>query len=134
MDLDALYQAACEVRLRAYAPYSNFLVGAALLTSTSDEIFVGCNVENASYGGTICAERSAILNAVSALGGIQIRGMVLVTDTRPVASPCGFCRQVMNEFMPADAPIHLANLGGIQVETTLAELLPRSFGPQDLQS
>lgn len=97
---DTLMEAARAVRARAYAPYSNFQVGAAALVE--GRIYPGCNVENASYGGTMCAERSAIFNAVAA-GGRKLEIMAITTDARnevPIASrsPCGFCRQVMAEF------------------------------------
>jgi len=131
MNHDDLFEAACAARERAYAPYSKFLVGAALRTTDGD-IFAGCNVENASYGGTVCAERVAIFNAVANLGRFKVDAFLLVTDTDPAAMPCGFCRQVMNEFLAADTPILIANLEGVQETTTLAELLPRSFGPDDL--
>jgi len=126
-----LLHAAMAARERAYAPYSNFLVGAALRTADG-EVFVGCNVENASYGGTVCAERVALFNAVAALGTFEVADFLLVTDTDPVASPCGMCRQVMNEFLGKDTPIHLANLDGVQSTSSIAELLPRAFGPSDL--
>jgi len=128
---DDLLKAAIAARERAYAPYSKFLVGAALRTA-EDAVFVGCNVENASYGGTVCAERVALFNAVAALGTFKVKAFLLVTDTDPVAAPCGLCRQVMNEFLDKTTPIYLANLDGIKSTYTIADLLPRAFGPSDL--
>jgi len=128
---DDLLKAAIAARERAYAPYSKFLVGAALRTA-EDAVFVGCNVENASYGGTVCAERVALFNAVAALGTFKVEAFLLVTDTDPVAAPCGLCRQVMNEFLDKTTPIYLANLDGIKSTYTIADLLPRAFGPSDL--
>lgn len=126
--LASVYEAACEARERAYAPYSKFLVGAAVLL-TSGKIFSGHNIENASYGATVCAERTAIWKAVSeeSVGLRDIACLVLVTDTQPAAPPCGQCLQVMAEFMKPDTPVHLANLQGIERSLTLAELLPESF-------
>ena len=130
---DSLLLAALAAREHAYAPYSGFQVGAAIKVAGSDQLFAGCNVENASYGGTVCAERAAVFNAVAALGRIEIEALLLVTDTDPAAAPCGLCRQVLNEFMPPDRRVLLANLDGVQTQTTFGELLPRSFGPRDLQ-
>ena len=128
--LDKALQAAKEVRLRAYAPYSKFLVGSALIHE-SGEIFSGCNVENASYGGTICAERNAIFQAVAKFGGKpKFQGIVLVTD--PVAVPCGLCLQVMAEFFSPDTPVVIATTKGIQKQVVFKELLPHTFGPDFL--
>jgi cytidine deaminase len=126
---DALIAAARNAQTRAYAPYSNFRVGAAL-ESTDGAVFQGCNVENASYGLTICAERAAVFAAVSA-GVTRFRRAVVVTDVDPPAAPCGACRQVLAEF-GLDLPIE-----GIGPSTTtqwkLSELLPSAFGPEQLR-
>ena len=129
MDWPALIAAATAARERAYAPYSSFLVGAALL-GEDGLTYPGCNVENASYGLTICAERNALWGAV-ARGQRRFRAIAIVTDASPPAMPCGACRQVLRELAPA-LPIVAANLAGERVETTLVELLPLSFGPDDL--
>lgn len=110
----------------AYARYSNFKVGAAILLENG-EIFTGCNVENASYGLTNCAERSAIFTAVSKLGGanVRIRAVAVVNDHGVACSPCGACRQVIAEFGP-DAVVWYQGRNGIQ-ENTIRQLLPECF-------
>lgn len=124
---DPLVSAARAAQARAYAPYSNFRVGAAL-ESESGEVYVGCNVENASYGLTICAERAAVFTAVSA-GVRRFRRAVVVSDVDPPAAPCGACRQVLSEFgdfrIDAVGPKSSASW-------TIAELLPAAFGPEQL--
>ena len=129
MDWAPLLAAAAAARDRAYAPYSRFQVGAALL-GEDGEIYPGCNVENASYGMTICAERNAVWAAV-ARGQRRFQALALMTDASPPAMPCGACRQVFREFAPT-LSIMTANLAGQRVATSLGELLPHSFGPEDL--
>ncbi len=114
---------------RAYAPYSNFAVGAGLLT-TDGRVFSGCNVENASYGLTICAERNVMFHAV-AEGPLDIALIAIYTPTPLPTAPCGACRQVIREFGP-NARIVCVCDGSDVVNTTLAELLPASFGPDSL--
>lgn len=123
MEERSLIAAAKTARLKAYAPYSQFLVGAALLTE-SGEIFTGCNVENISYGLTICAERVA-LGAAVAQGHKTFHMIAIVADTVSPISPCGACRQVMAEFAP-DLRIVLSNLLGDLERFSMAELLPRA--------
>jgi len=123
-DKNALVQSAIKVRQNSYAPYSKFKVGAALLT-TSHKIFTGCNVENNSYGLTICAERNAICNAV-ADGETEFLAMAIVADTPEPVLPCGACRQVMAEFCP-DLHLICANLKDQTAEYTLTGLLPNVF-------
>lgn len=97
MSLEELKKMALEVSRKAYAPYSNFMVGCAILTE-SGNTYVGCNVENASYGLTTCAERNAIANAVSTEGEVKIKTVVVYTPTPTATPPCGACRQVIHEF------------------------------------
>ncbi|HQY06807.1 MAG TPA: cytidine deaminase [Lacunisphaera sp.] len=116
---------------RAYAPYSKFTVGAAILTSTG-RIYSGCNVENASYGLTNCAERTAIFSAVAAGGKkLKLACVVVYTPTKTATAPCGACRQVIYEFGPAARVISTCN-GGQEVDVSIDTLLPGAFGPADL--
>lgn len=131
-----LAKAAWMARERAYAPYSNFKVGAALETA-SGQIFTGCNVENATYGLTVCAERTAIQKAVSegALAPGQLKTMVVATQTDVPVSPCGACRQVIEEFATAETKILLSNSKGkVGASFTQAELLPGAFNQKHLNS
>ena len=115
----------------AYVPYSQFPVGAAVMTE-SGAIFTGANIENASYSLTCCAERTAVYAAINA--GHKVITAVAVTAPRVVTvTPCGACRQVLNEFKPADGDMEVI-LDGLDLTIiTLADLLPRAFGPQDLE-
>lgn len=119
-------RAACE---RAYAPYSKFHVGAAVLAE-SGEIFAGCNVENASYGLTICAERNAVFQAVAA-GQRRLLACAVFVGGAQVAMPCGACRQVLREF-GAGMDVLCFNDVGEPVWRSLEDLLPESFGPESL--
>jgi cytidine deaminase len=130
MDMQTLLDQAIEARKKAYTPYSNFQVGAAVLTK-DNHVFQGCNIENASYGLTNCAERTAIFKAVSE-GKKEIEAIVVVGDTEGPISPCGACRQVMAEFCDGNTKIILTNLKGDRVETTINELLPGFFSSKDL--
>lgn len=123
MNFDTLLAAAREVRQSAYAPYSHFQVGAALRTA-SGRIFCGCNVENLSFGLTVCAERAAVFAAVAA-GETQFEAIAVVADSLQPVTPCGACRQVLAEFS-SDLPICSANLQDQRFESTIAELLPRA--------
>ena len=127
---NALIAAAKLASTNAYCPYSKFPVGAAILTSEG-AIFTGCNVENASYGLTICAERNAIFQAV-AQGKTSIIAVAVFTPTTIPSTPCGACRQVINEFGP-DAEILSVCNGPESLHTTLAKLLPDAFGPRNLE-
>ncbi|KAF2958295.1 cytidine deaminase [Thermotoga sp. Ku-13t] len=118
-----LIERAIEAMRRAYAPYSNFKVGAALLTK-SGKVFVGCNIENASFGLSVCAERVAIFTAVAA-GETEFEKLVVVASTSSPVSPCGACRQVMSEF--GDFEVILANTNGDTMKTRVSELLPYAF-------
>ncbi|MFZ4681222.1 MAG: cytidine deaminase [Terrimicrobiaceae bacterium] len=121
--ISPLIESATAVRERAYAPYSRFQVGAALLT-TNGRVFRGCNVENISFGLTLCAERSALVSAI-AEGEFSFRAVVIVADTDVPISPCGACRQVLAEFAP-DLVVVSATLKGLTETFSLADLLPRS--------
>jgi len=114
----------------AYVPYSKFPVGAALLAEDGT-VFHGCNVENASYGLTNCAERTAIFKAVSQ-GVKNFKAIAIVADTEGPCAPCGACRQVIAEFCDGDMPVYLTNLKGDVQETTVEKLLPGAFTPKDL--
>lgn len=125
-----LIEAAIEAYKKAYVPYSKFGVGAALLTE-SGKIVTGCNIENASYGLTNCAERTAFFKAVSE-GEKTFRALAVVADTDDPVSPCGACRQVMVEFCPPNLPVYLCNLEGKTLETTVEQLLPYAFNQEAL--
>jgi len=125
--LTALRQSAREAMAAAYCPYSNFAVGAAVLCADGS-VFRGCNVENASYGLTICAERAAIFGAVSG-GHLDIVAVSLVTSAVQIARPCGACRQVIAEFSPTASPILVISesVNGDYATETIADLLPYTF-------
>ncbi len=114
---------AIESMNKAYSPYSGFRVGAVVVTKNG-KIFTGCNIENSSYGLTVCAERVAIFSAIAA-GEREIEKLVVVADTPEPVSPCGACRQVMSEF--GDFQVILTNLKGKYISTTVSELLPYAF-------
>jgi cytidine deaminase len=126
---DLLIEAAKQARENAHAPYSNFRVGAAL-RSTSGRIFGGCNVENATYGLTMCAERVAIFKAVSE-GERGFSAITVVTDTDVLTPPCGACRQLIWEFC-GDIPVSMANLSGKIEVMQMKELFPRAFDDSNL--
>jgi cytidine deaminase len=124
MDSENLIELATEARENAYAPYSNFKVGAALLAS-NDRVFTGCNVENATYGLTVCAERVALWKAVSE-GERKFVAVAVVADGERPPSPCGACRQLLWEFS-GDIEVITANLRGARQSYHLSELLPHPF-------
>ena len=128
--LKKLKAAAKAAAGRAYAPYSKFRVGAAVLTG-SGKIFTGANVENASYGLSNCAERTAIFSAV-ATGERKIKCIVVYTPTRNATAPCGACRQVIFEFSPTMRVISICD-GRDQIDGSIRSLLPAAFGPADLR-
>ncbi|MCU1278609.1 MAG: cytidine deaminase [bacterium] len=125
-----LIEAARAVRAHAHAPYSRYQVGAAVRAG-SGKVYVGANIENASYGLALCAERSAVAAAVSA-GEKQLSAVAVVTATSPPAAPCGMCRQVLAEFGADELPIALVNDAGERSDTTLGALLPHAFRSGDL--
>jgi cytidine deaminase len=126
--ISELLEAAAQAQKMAYAPYSRFAVGAALLAADGT-IYTGCNVENASYGLGICAERNAIAHAVSC-GAKQFTAVAVVTENG--VTPCGACRQVLAEFAPG-MTVYVADTRGNQRVYSLAELLPDAFGPGHLR-
>ena len=125
---DNLLRQAVEAREYAYAPYSNYKVGAALLTG-SGKIYTGCNIENAAFGPSNCAERTAIFKAISE-GDRDFQAIAVVTVDG--AAPCGVCRQVIREFAP-HLTIIIGDLEGYAQVVTLPDLLPHSFGPENLK-
>jgi cytidine deaminase len=131
VDPKQLIDEAIAASKQAHVPYSHFHVGAALLT-TDGKIYRGCNIENASYGLTNCAERTAIFKAVSE-GDKQFSAIAVVGDTDGPISPCGACRQVLAEFCDDHTQIILANLKGDFVITNINEILPGYFSSKDLQ-
>lgn len=129
--IEELFEAACKVQAHAYAPYSKFRVGAAI-RSASGAVYAGCNVENAAYPQGWCAEASAIAAMISA-GERTIGEVVVVSDGEQLGTCCGGCRQKLREFAPLDTRIHVGGLEGIRRVFTLDELLPYSFGPENLE-
>jgi cytidine deaminase len=123
INMDELYKAALKAAETAYAPYSNFHVGAALL-GEDGTVFTGCNVENRSFGLSICAERGAVMKAVSC-GCRSFAALAIATsDSDCPVGPCGACRQVLSEFMESSAPVRFAGSGKETVNTTIGELYP----------
>ncbi|WP_155287205.1 cytidine deaminase [Lacticaseibacillus zhaodongensis] len=132
MDKEELMQTAITARKNAYVPYSHFAVGAAVI-SADGRVFSGANIENASYGITMCAERNAIFAAACA-GVREISALAVVADTDGGVAPCGACRQAMTEFMGAQTPVYLGNLHGTIDTTTVTELLPGAFNKEDMHN
>jgi cytidine deaminase len=128
--LDRLFEAARAAQARAYAPYSGFRVGAAVL-SASGTVHAGCNVENAAYPIGTCAEAGAVAAMVLA-GETRIAAVLVVGDGAALVAPCGGCRQRLREFAGADTPVHVAGPEGVRRTFTLGELLPFAFGPDNL--
>ncbi|WP_026293843.1 cytidine deaminase [Saccharibacillus kuerlensis] len=126
---DSLIEAAIQARSSAYVPYSHFQVGAALLADGT--VYSGCNIENASFGLTNCAERTAIFKAASE-GIRRIEAIAVVADTKGPVSPCGACRQVIAEFADEHTLIYLTNLSGDTEEWTMDRLLPGYFQAKDM--
>ncbi len=124
METRDLIEQARSAREKAYAPYSNFKVGAALLTRDG-RVFTGCNIENAAYGDAICAEKVAIIKAISE-GSCDFSELVVVADSKEPSSPCGSCRQILFEFNP-DLLVTMVNLEGDTMAMTVKELMPYGF-------
>lgn len=133
MDIRKLKEVAIAVRENAYVPYSEFKVGAALMDGNG-HIHAGCNVENAAYSPTNCAERTALFRAIAdgATAG-SFRMMAVVADMKGPVSPCGICRQVLIELCSPDMPVYMGNIQGEWVQSTVAQLLPGAFGPKSLK-
>jgi len=129
--IDRLKREAVEASRDAYCPYSRFRVGAAVLAADG-AIYRGCNVENASYGLTVCAERNAVFHAV-ARGARSLRAVVVYTPTPAPTLPCGACRQVINEFGPQAEVISVCD-GPATIARTIGQLLPDAFGPDSLET
>ena len=130
MDKQQLINEAIKARENAYVPYSKFQVGAALL-SKDGQVIRGCNIENASYGLTNCAERTALFKAYSD-GITEFTAVAVVADTDGPVAPCGACRQVLFELCGPNTVVYLSNLNGAIQETTVKELLPGAFTSEDL--
>jgi cytidine deaminase len=128
--VSALFDAAKAAQAKAYAPYSRFHVGAALRTP-SGAIFSGCNVENAAYPQGACAETGAI-SAMALAGERHVAEILVIGDGEGLCTPCGGCRQRIREFAAPETSIHIAGPQGLRVTLTLADLLPYSFGPENL--
>jgi len=133
MELSELKEKAKEVAKNAHAVYSSFKVGSAILTKTGN-VYTGCNVENTSYGLTVCAERNAIFNAVASEGKVEIEQVVVYTETGKPASPCGACRQVIYEFCGSDIKIHCCCDSDEVIDTSIKQLLPDAFNLEDHQN
>ncbi|HKL84134.1 MAG TPA: cytidine deaminase [Bacilli bacterium] len=132
MNQKQLVELAIKARENSYSPYSKFKVGAALVTK-SGEVFLGANIENASYPLCMCAERNALYNAINhGYKKEDFAAIAVVGDTAKPITPCGACRQVMSELLDNKAPIYMANLKGDVQETNMTELLPFAFDDSDL--
>jgi cytidine deaminase len=129
-DLDALFEAAKAAQARAYVPYSRFRVGAAV-KAASGRVYAGCNIENAAYPVGNCAEASAIAHMILA-GETRIIEALVIGDGAALCTPCGGCRQRLREFAADSVVIHIAGADGVKASFTVAELLPASFGPENL--
>ena len=122
---EALIEQAKAAKEQAYAPYSGFSVGAALLCADGS-VYTGCNIENASYGAAVCAERTAVFKAVSE-GKREFVMLAIISDSESFTAPCGICRQVLAEFCPDEMPILMCDRNGAYRTQTLKELLPEAF-------
>lgn len=131
MEFNQLFKAAKEAASHAYAPYSSFKVGAAAIAD-SGEIVSGCNVENASYGLTVCAERNCIAQAIL-LGEKSLNCLLIYTEQEQLTPPCGACRQVISEFFDSNSIVIAANHLEQRKQWTVAELLPDAFTPKQLK-
>ena len=131
MNIGNLIKEAILARENAYCPYSDFKVGAAALFEDG-KIYTGCNIENASYGATMCAERTAIFSGVSK-GNKKLKALALIGDTNGYTYPCGMCRQVISEFVQDDIMIYIVKNEKDYLEKTFSELMPGAFTKKDLE-
>lgn len=129
-NIQLLFEQACSARTQAYAPYSQYYVGACI-ESENGELFSGCNIENAAYSVGICAESNALAQFISA-GQKRIKQVMVVVQGPGIASPCGACRQRLFEFSDAETIVHMRDLCGNTMSLKLHELLPHGFGPTNL--
>lgn len=129
--LEKMLQMACEAMDKAYAPYSKFSVG-AVIKAKSGNLYAGCNVENAAYPAGSCAEQGAI-SAMILGGDTKIQEIVVMGAGEHLVSPCGSCRQRIREFSDSDTVVHICDRNGVRESMTLDELLPVSFGPENLK-
>ncbi len=125
--VEAAVKAALKTRKNSYSPYSDFKVGAALKLKGVDHAVTGTNVENASYGGTVCAERAAVFRAVAEHGRIRPEFLVVATTEKKATVPCAICLQVLAEFCSDSMPVYLANESGVQRQLKFQDLLPEPF-------
>lgn len=128
---ESLVSLAIEAKENAYVPYSGFHVGAALYADNG-KVYTGCNVENASYGAAICAERTAVVKAISD-GAKKILAIAISSDSNNITMPCGICRQFLSEFCTDDMPLYLSNNRGDYKVYTFEEILPHSFKKNDME-
>lgn len=131
LEPEELVMLAVKARENAYVPYSEFHVGAAILADNG-KIYTGCNVENASYGAAICAERTAVVKAISD-GAKKILALAIASDSNRPTMPCGICRQVVSEFCTPDTPLYLSNRNGEYEVYLFSEILPHSFKKSDME-
>ncbi len=131
-DLKQLWKQAVKARTKSHSPYSKVKIGAAVRLANG-KIYSGCNIENASYGATVCAERVAIWKAQSENKKIKISEICVVSDRKPAWPPCGLCRQVLAEFANGKTLVHVGGLKGVVESYTLDELLPAAFNPKHLK-
>lgn len=130
-EIEKAYQHALEAQKNSYSPYSKFQVGCSIKFKGVDELVPGCNVENASYGATICAERNALIQSVARFGKKEIEYVVVVAKTNSPTPPCALCLQVFSEFGPRDFPIWIGNSSKLLKKYMFRELLPISFDTLD---
>ena len=122
------YEMAKQARQNSYSVYSHFAVGACLKVKNHEQVFTGCNVENSSFGATICAERTSLVKMVSELGGSQkIEWVVIVADTDTPTPPCGLCLQQLSDFVDAETQVYLGDLQALRLQIAFKDLIPYSF-------